>query len=390
MDQSLSYVASASERPVSEAVVEHAPDPPAQENAVTVNEKTPSGSDAVVAEDRGSRSIFLLATFVLGVIAWLVALVSQSIVAATISGAAVRILWFPIVIQTIITLLVIQVLMGSSTFNAAHAYGTQISVLAAIVTVFALFSVDQTIHSPAPALQATGAGWLLVAIVDLLWIFFFTSPPQSPIARLLSFTRQPETHHNKVQKISRSTDAFSTPPQNGGVSARYEGRLEDLSPEERAKVEQQRSEKPRRPTASGHWSVYTPPPAPGGRGTMTSVSSEQHRSGVMDPREGSMLGSQAPASIRPDSGSATAAMEEQRESRVTHPPEPAVATVPDSAAKWRAEALFEYKGSTDDPNELAFKKGEVLLIFDKSGKWWEAKTWDGRKGIAPSNYLRLL
>jgi len=66
-------------------------------------------------------------------------------------------------------------------------------------------------------------------------------------------------------------------------------------------------------------------------------------------------------------------------------------------------------GSKDDPNELKFRKGEILFIVDKSGKWWEASTRDGRQGsespftvmslrslsnslvaVAPSNYLRLL
>ena len=35
-----------------------------------------------------------------------------------------------------------------------------------------------------------------------------------------------------------------------------------------------------------------------------------------------------------------------------------------------------------DPNELSFKKGEVLQIFDKSGKWWEAQTRSGKTGSA--------
>jgi SH3 domain len=34
----------------------------------------------------------------------------------------------------------------------------------------------------------------------------------------------------------------------------------------------------------------------------------------------------------------------------------------------------------DDPNELSFKKGEVLQILDKSGKWWEARKDDGTEG----------
>ena len=41
---------------------------------------------------------------------------------------------------------------------------------------------------------------------------------------------------------------------------------------------------------------------------------------------------------------------------------------------------FVDAGSNEDPNELAFKKGQTLQILDKSGKWWLGRTMDGRKG----------
>ena len=81
---------------------------------------------------------------------------------------------------------------------------------------------------------------------------------------------------------------------------------------------------------------------------------------------------------------------------------PAETQSPDEPiAQWRAEALFDCEslmiflglcsvvlnwnidpGAADDPNELPLKKGEHLDIFDKSGKWWEARTSTGRKGSA--------
>lgn len=36
--------------------------------------------------------------------------------------------------------------------------------------------------------------------------------------------------------------------------------------------------------------------------------------------------------------------------------------------------------ASDDPGELAFKKGEILDVLDRSGKWWEARRSDGRSG----------
>ena len=38
------------------------------------------------------------------------------------------------------------------------------------------------------------------------------------------------------------------------------------------------------------------------------------------------------------------------------------------------------QASPDDPNEISFGQGEILDIVDKSGKWWQARTSDGRTG----------
>ncbi|WFD18043.1 Transmembrane osmosensor [Malassezia caprae] len=56
----------------------------------------------------------------------------------------------------------------------------------------------------------------------------------------------------------------------------------------------------------------------------------------------------------------------------------------------RAEALYTYKASEDDPTEISFNKGDILQIVDSSGKWWQAQRPNGELGIVPSNYLRML
>jgi hypothetical protein len=43
--------------------------------------------------------------------------------------------------------------------------------------------------------------------------------------------------------------------------------------------------------------------------------------------------------------------------------------------------------SDDDPNEISFRRGEIMQVLDDSGKWWQAQT---SKGIIGSKQGSLL
>ena len=289
-------------------------------------------------------------------------------------------------VQTILTLVVFGVIIGSTTYDAAYAYGMQVAILSSLACVFAVMGVDRTIYVRRAALRATGAGWLLLAIVDLLWVIYFTSPPQSPVARLVSAfvntqgpKREEEETYGKVEKIGRSTDAFPMSTVHGGSVQRV------TSSEIPTMVQHDGGTQPR-PNTVNLWD--------GQRTTVASVQSAGSGPGPAATEDGS-----------------------ERRASTNKPPEP--------ETTWQARAMFDCKlnsvlqslsqpfsvvvdnGSTEDPNELPFKKGDILVITDKSGKWWDAKTQDGRIGsalvsfgslhplliistVAPSNYLRLL
>lgn len=51
--------------------------------------------------------------------------------------------------------------------------------------------------------------------------------------------------------------------------------------------------------------------------------------------------------------------------------------------------LYDFTGS--DAEDLAFKKGEILIILDKpEEQWWSAKNKEGRVGMIPVPYVEKL
>lgn len=56
----------------------------------------------------------------------------------------------------------------------------------------------------------------------------------------------------------------------------------------------------------------------------------------------------------------------------------------------RARARFAYDGNESNPQELSFRKCEVLEVRLVTENWWIARNSRAETGIAPSNFLELL
>ena len=59
-----------------------------------------------------------------------------------------------------------------------------------------------------------------------------------------------------------------------------------------------------------------------------------------------------------------------------------MASVQDSK---EAEALYDFRGRTE--RELSFKKGDILILFEKvSADWWEGACSE-QEGLIPDKYI---
>lgn len=84
-------------------------------------------------------------------------------------------LWFAVFLQLVVILGVLYTLATDSI--SMHRF--QISIFGAIAIVFAVQGVTAGIFVPHAAFNAMGAGWLILAIVDILWVLYFTSEEDS-------------------------------------------------------------------------------------------------------------------------------------------------------------------------------------------------------------------
>ena len=84
-------------------------------------------------------------------------------------------LWFAIWLQLFLIIGVIYTLASDSI--AMHRF--QIVAFGSVAIVFAVIGVNQSIFSNFASLDAIAAGWLIIAMVDILWVLYFTSEEDS-------------------------------------------------------------------------------------------------------------------------------------------------------------------------------------------------------------------
>jgi len=256
----------------------------------------------------------------------------------------------------------------------------QISVFGAVAIVFAVQGANAGLFANgAGALQAMGAGWLVLSMVDILWVLYFTSEDDSLALHIFnSFGTGGLTPPSRRRRSPRGTSIHMNSPGNG-YAAPYSAGGGIAPGMYDAKITGNGSfHEPIEPATRsiGGGSITNAPTSVGGGGSI------RNESAVGSPLMGS-----GNAGIGAGGGNSPL------NSGV---PEP-VSGGSDSTV-YKAKALYACTlssetfwirlltrscadtGSADDPNEISFAKGELLDIVDKQGKWWQAKKSDGTVG----------
>lgn len=216
--------------------------------------------------------------------------------------------------------------------DVVHTYHVALTGYASAGIVLTSSAVNSLIYSKSGAREAGAAGFLLLAIVDVLWTFYFGST-------------QASTPRAFIDSFALSKD--SNMRQQGMSSYGGTGR-----PETSHSVQPPQ--------------MYNP----------TQLSAFDNNS--------TMNRNQTPTVQAPTFGS-NGPQQTQK-----GPGAPDAEVVPPSEYPYRAKAIYSYDANPEDANEISFAKHEILEVSDISGRWWQAKKESGETGIAPSNYLVLV
>ncbi|KAF8665384.1 hypothetical protein AX16_000403 [Volvariella volvacea WC 439] len=338
----------------------------------------PRGNESLDFAPILTHYLFLF-TSILAVLAWFLAFIGQII--STAQFGNVGVLWFAIFLQLFLILGVLYTLAS----NSMAMHRLQITTFGAIAVVYAVQGTNAGIYSNAGPLNAMSAGWLILSIVDIIWLLYFTSDEDSLTFHIFNSMgtggltppsrRRRRGTQNSIRNMS-SGNAYSNNYASGGIGS-TDGVGYDM-----------------KPASVGPG---------GGAGSVAAVgirSQNSFNSPSVDNRSIGAAGSiqNAPSnagSIGPgstkgdDTGPTSPLMAGVGAGGSSSPPEPS-APAPQVEYQYKAKALYPYSANPADPSEISFSKGEVLDILDKAGKWWHARKADGTTGIAPSNYLQLI
>lgn len=98
----------------------------------------------------------------------------------------------------------------------------QISTFGAIAIVFAVIGVDNTIFTGVGSRDAMAAGWLILAMVDILWVLYFTSEEDSLTLHIFnSMGTGGLTPPSRRRRTIRAQPSGRDMAANGGYATNY-------------------------------------------------------------------------------------------------------------------------------------------------------------------------
>lgn len=285
---------------------------------------------------------FALATLSISILAWLIAFIS-SIFAGVQTTDYPTYSWFA---NCYMFCLIIGLALSFGT-DTCNVYGVAIVGYLGCGLVLTSLGANNLVYRSKGSEQAAGAGFILLSMVNVIWIFYFGSTPQA-------------SHRGFIDSFALNKEQPGSYRGSRPMSSAFGARPETMAT----------ANTPQMYTSAQLSGFETSTPLSGYPGGPPGAerNSSQPRFGA--PSSPAL----APAPAANNAGQG------QDVGEVPHPTE----------YPYRAKAIYSYDANPEDANEISFAKHEILEVSDVSGRWWQARKSGGETGIAPSNYLILL
>ncbi|TIB71621.1 hypothetical protein E3Q23_03719 [Wallemia mellicola] len=271
-----------------------------------------------------------------------------------------------------LNLAIISAYIAADVIGTLPAYRLQLSIFNGASFALAVITVNRKIYDRDSSAQAVGAGFLIIAILNVLSILHLTSEPDTMIAGVFRMCTAPTfgslamsgsigQQSAAMRNVSTSNPFANVSKLNRNDSTSYDSNAHSGFWSNRPTTQNTAPVPAQPPMMQAPVQAAASPVAP------TSQYGSAHGS----------LGNRTTAT--PSDG-----LHHSSATGTTG------ANIPDNELP-QARCLYAYSASAEDPNEIGFTKGEILLVVDNSGKWWRVRKPNGQgEGIAPSNYLTMV
>ncbi|KAL2269330.1 hypothetical protein VTJ83DRAFT_1514 [Remersonia thermophila] len=272
---------------------------------------------------------FALATISIAALAWIISFVSTILAHIQVPKDFPLYTYWSLVFFLGVIVFIFIVIASDST----QTYHVAIVGYLGCGLVLATSAVNGLIHTSQGAKEAAAAGFILLSMVTIVWIFYFGSAPSAvPRAYIDSFA------------LAKESTSANRQTMTGGYATR----------------------RPETSTSVQPPAMYT--------SQLNGLENPSPVGGMTGMRDSTVPGFSSQAA----------------QNTTTQTLNPDAEVVPPTEYPYRARAIYSYEANPEDANEISFQKHEILEVSDVSGRWWQARKENGETGIAPSNYLILL